>query len=104
MIRLQRSCFAGDLGVGVLRLAAGQVESLWDEVLPVEVRELPEDLRQIDVLLSDPGLLAAIAAQWQAEAEVSGRSAVGHGRPTIAMETYVRLMVIKQRTGWGYET
>jgi transposase, IS5 family len=91
-------------GVWVLRLAAGQVESLWDEVLPVEVRELPEDLRQIDVLLSDPGLLAAIAAHWQAEAEVSGRSAVGHGRPTIAMETYVRLMVIKQRTGWGYET
>ena len=23
---------------------------------------------------------------------------------TIAMETYVRLMVIKQRSGWGYET
>ncbi len=88
----------------MLRLAAGQVESLWDEVLPVGVRELPEDLRQIDVLLSDPGLVAPIAACWQAEAEASGRSAAGHGRPTIAMETYVRLMVIKQRTGWGYET
>ena len=88
----------------MLRLAAGQVESLWDEVLPVGVRELPEDLRQIDVLLGDPELLAPIAGHWQAEAEVSGRSAAGHGRPTIAMETYVRLMVIKQRTGWGYET
>jgi len=90
--------------VRVLRLAAGQVESLWDEVLPVGVRELPEDLARIDVLLSDPGLVAPIAAHWQAEAEVSGRSAAGHGRPTTAMETYVRLMVIKQRTGWGYET
>jgi IS5 family transposase len=35
---------------------------------------------------------------------VSGRSAAGHGRPTIAMATYVRLMVVKQRSGWGYET
>ena len=78
--------------------------SLWDEVLPVEVRELPQDLRQIDALLADSGLLAPIRAHWDGEAEVSGRSAVGHGRPTIAMDTYVRLMVIKQRSGWGYET
>jgi IS5 family transposase len=88
----------------VLRLEAGQVLSLWDELLPVEARELPEDLGRIDALLSDPGLLAPIRAHWQAEADVSGRSAVGHGRPTIAMGSYVRLMVIKQRTGWGYET
>ena len=88
----------------MLRLAAGQVESLWDEVLPLEVRELPKDLAAIDGLLADPGLLAPFAACWQAEAEVSGRSTAAHGRPTIAMDTYVRLMVIKQRTGWGYET
>jgi len=91
-------------GVWMLRLAAGQVQSLWDEVLPVEVRELPEDLQRIDALLGDPGLLAPITAHWQAEAELSGRSAAGHGRPTIAMETYVRLMVVKQRSGFGYET
>ena len=83
----------------MLRLAAGQVESLWDEVLAVEVRELPEDLARIDALLGDPTLLAPIAAHWRAEAEASGRSAAGHGRPTIAMETYVRLMVVKQRSG-----
>ncbi len=83
----------------MLRLEAGQVLSLWDEVLPIEARELPEDLGRIDVLLSDPGLLAPIRAHWDGEADVSGRSAVGHGRPTIAMETYVRLMVIKQRGG-----
>ncbi|HYN52319.1 MAG TPA: transposase [Thermoleophilaceae bacterium] len=91
-------------GVLVLRLEAGQVESLWDEVLPVEVRELPEDLARIDALLEDPALLGPIAACWAAEAVVSGRSAAGHGRPTIAMESYVRLMVVKQRSGWGYET
>jgi IS5 family transposase len=88
----------------MLRLAAGQVESLWDEVLPLEVRELPEDLGRIDGLLADPGLLAPVAGHWEREAQASGRSSVGHGRPTVAIETYVRLMVVKQRSGWGYET
>jgi len=88
----------------MLRLVGGQVESLWDEVLPVEARELPQDLEALDVLLSDPGLLAPVAAHWEREALVTGRAAAGHGRPTIPIETYVRLMVIKQRTGWGYET
>jgi transposase, IS5 family len=81
----------------MLRLFSGQVESLWDEVLPDEVRELPEDLAALDVLLQDPGLLAPISASWQ-------QQAWAHGRPTISMQTYVRLMVVKQRTGWGYET
>ena len=49
----------------MLRLSAGQVESLWDEVLPGEVRALPEDLQALDLLLSDPGLLAPISASWQ---------------------------------------
>jgi IS5 family transposase len=81
----------------VLTLFAGQAESLWDEALPVEVRELPEDLQAVDVLLRDPALLEPISASWKQEA-------VAHGRPTISMQRYVRLMVIKQRTGWGYET
>jgi IS5 family transposase len=81
----------------MLTLSAGQVASLWDEVLPVEVRELPEDLARLDRVLADPELLRPIAEAWP----VSGRE---RGRPTIAMETFVRLMVVKQRTGWGYET
>ena len=81
----------------MLRLSAGQVESLWDEVLPDGVRALSEDLQALDLLLSDPGLLAPISASWQ-------RQALAHGRPTISMQTYVRLMVVKHRTGWGYET
>ena len=87
----------------MLRLSGGQVESLWDEVLPVGVRELPEDLAALDVLLRDRALLAPIAAYWEREA-AAGRASVGRGRPTIAMETFVRLMVIKHRTGWGYGT
>lgn len=81
----------------MLRLAGEQVESLFDEALPIEVRELPPDLARLDVLLSDPAMLAPIAAGW---AEFSR----GHGRPTIAMSLFVRLMVVKQRSGWGYET
>ncbi|HET7378821.1 MAG TPA: transposase [Gaiellales bacterium] len=81
----------------MLRLSGGQVESLWDDVLPDGVRELPEDLAALDLLLSDPELLAAISEGWQQQARA-------HGRPTISMQTYVRLMVVKHRTGWGYET
>lgn len=88
----------------MLRLVAGQAESLWDEALPIEVRELPEDLAALDGLLCDPGLLEPFVAHWQREALLSGVSAVGHGRPTVAIETYVRLMVLKQRYGWGYRT
>lgn len=88
----------------MLRLEGVQAECLFDEVLPKEVRELPEDLARLDELLADPALLAPIAGHWRREAEQRGRSAAGHGRPTIPMATYVRLMVIKQRTGWGYET
>lgn len=81
----------------MLTLSAGPVESLWDEVLPVEVRELPEDLARLDRLLGDPELLSPIAEAWEPAAR-------GQGRPTIAMDAFVRLMVVKQRTGWGYET
>jgi IS5 family transposase len=88
----------------MLRLQGGQVERLWDEVLPEKLRELPADLAEIDVLLRDEGLLLPIEAHWDREAEQRGRSARGHGRPTIAMQTYVRLMVLKRRYGWGYET
>jgi len=77
---------------------------LWDEALPIEVRELPADLCALDELLSDLGLVAPFSAHWQSEALVSGVSAAAHGRPTIAIETYVRLMALKQRYSWGYRT
>jgi transposase, IS5 family len=88
----------------MLTLWAPQAETLWDELLPVEARELPEDLARIDELLSDAELLGPIAARWRLEVERTGRAVLSEGRPTIAMETYVRLMVVKQRSGWGYET
>jgi IS5 family transposase len=87
----------------VLTLFAEQAESLWDEALPVEVRELPADLAALDRLLSDPELLAPIVTRFEREV-AAGRAVLSDGRPTIAMETYVRLMVLKQRHRWGYRT
>jgi transposase, IS5 family len=81
----------------MLRLSGGQVESLFDLALPVEVRELPADLAVLDVLLRDPGVLVPVERAWD-------EAARGLGRPTIPIERLVRLMVVKQRSGWGYET
>jgi hypothetical protein len=68
----------------MLRLQGGQQESLWDEALPERLRELPEDLTQIEMLLRDEALLAPIEAHWDREAQARGRSAKRHGRPTSA--------------------
>jgi transposase, IS5 family len=81
----------------MLTLCGGQVESLWDEVLPVEVRELPDDLARLDRVLLDEALLIPVAEAW-------GLGALERGRPSIPIAVFVRLMVVKQRTGWGYET
>jgi IS5 family transposase len=88
----------------MLTLLAGQPESLWDEALPIEVRELPADLAALDRLLSDPGLLVPIVEHWRREVLETRRAVLTDGRPTIAMESYVRLMVLKQRYRWGYRT
>ena len=88
----------------MLTLWAGQAESLWDDALPVEVRELPDDLAALDGLLADPGLLAPIVEHWRREVVQTRRAVLTDGRPTIAMETYIRLMVLKQRYRWGYRT
>jgi transposase, IS5 family len=88
----------------VLTLLAGQPESLWDEALPVEVRELPADLAALDGLLADPGLLAVIVEHWRREVLETKRAVLTDGRPTIAIETYIRLMVLKARYRWGYRT
>jgi transposase, IS5 family len=88
----------------MLTLVAEQPESLWDVVLPVEARELPEDLARLDVVLAQEELLRPIVEQWRSEFERTGRLVLSDGRPTIAMETFVRLMVLKARYGWGYRT
>jgi IS5 family transposase len=88
----------------MLTLLAGQPECLWDEALPVEVRELPADLAALDRLLGDPGLLSPVVRHWRREVLETRRAVLTDGRPTIAIETYIRLMVLKARYRWGYRT
>ena len=88
----------------MLTLVAGQPECLWDEALPIEVRELPEDLAALDRLLADPAMLGPIVERFRREVIEQERAVLTDGRPTIAMETYVRLMVLKARYRWGYRS
>jgi IS5 family transposase len=88
----------------MLTLVAEQPECLWDDALPVEVKELPEDLAALDVLLADHELLWPLVERWQQEFRETGRMVLTEGRPTIPLESYVRLMVLKQRYRWGYRT
>jgi len=74
----------------MLRLVGPQVECLFDLGLPVAVPELPADLAMIDALLDDPALLEPVVAAWDAGARE-------FGRPSIPIDRFVRLMVIKTR-------
>src|SRR5438034_1600066 len=69
-------------------------ESLWEAVLPAELRELPAELGKVDAILDDDRFLAPFRSRLPARV----------GRPTIAIETYLRLMYLKHRYGLGYET
>jgi transposase, IS5 family len=69
-------------------------ESLWEAVLPEELRELPPELGKVDAILDDDRFFAPFRSRLTA----------GIGRPTIPIETYMRLMYLKHRYGLGYET
>jgi IS5 family transposase len=88
----------------MLTLWSGRVECLWEESLPVEVKQLPEDLAALDRVLSDPRLLGPILVRFRREFRETGRLVLTDGRPRIAMETYIRLMVLKARYRWGYRS
>src|SRR5207244_3263837 len=77
----------------MLRLRDGQGE-LFDSVMPAEVRTLSPELAAVDALLDDERFLVPFVARF----------ACTIGRPTVPIETYLRLMYLKHRYGLGYET
>ena len=77
----------------MLRLRDGQ-STLWEELLPAEAGLLSDELATIDTLLDDQRFLQPFVQRF----------ACPIGRPTIPMETYLRLMYLKHRYGLGYET
>ncbi len=50
----------------------------------------------MDAVLDDPAILAGFRRCW-------GHTALGQGRPSLPMASFVRLMWLKDTTGWGYE-
>jgi transposase, IS5 family len=69
-------------------------ETLWESVLPAEVRELPPELKKVDEIVDDDRFLAPFRDRLTART----------GRRTIPIESYLRLMFLKHRYGLGYET
>jgi len=69
-------------------------ESLWEAVLPEELRQLPAELAKVDAILDEDRFLTPFRARLTATI----------GRPTIPIESYLRLMFLKYRYGMGYET
>jgi IS5 family transposase len=77
----------------VLRTVNDQ-PTLWDAILPSELLVLPAELARVDALLDDRVFFAPFAAYFDARI----------GRPSIPMETYLRLMFLKFRYRLGYES
>ena len=70
--------------------------TMWDALLPEAVRQLPPELAIIDQLLDDERFVQPFVALHP-----KGKKS---GRPTFAIEKYMRLMVLKHKYGLGYES
>jgi transposase, IS5 family len=77
----------------VLRTVNDQ-PTLWDSILPAELLVLPVELGRVDALLDDPVFFEPFVPFFDARI----------GRPSIPMETYLRLMFLKFRYRLGYES
>jgi transposase, IS5 family len=67
---------------------------LWESFLPAELLVVPGELARVDALLDDPVFFAPFVPFFDARI----------GRPSIPMETYLRLMFLKFRYRLGYES
>lgn len=68
--------------------------TLWDAILPECCLGLPPGLAAIDVLLDDERFFVPFEPFFSAR----------HGRPSIPIETYLRMMVLRFRYQLGFET
>ena len=67
--------------------------SLWEAILPSELLGLPAELARVDHLLDDPAFWEPFRAHFDPII----------GRPSIPIETYLRMMFLKFRYRLGYE-
>ena len=72
----------------------GDQPTLWEALLPVEALVMPAELARVDTLLDDERFFAPYVEFFDARL----------GRPSIPIETYLRLMFLKFRYRLGFET
>jgi transposase, IS5 family len=77
----------------MLRLRDPQ-DSLWDQLLPPQARTLSTELMAVDACLADDRFFEPYRQRFHTLI----------GRPTVPVETYLRLMYLKHRYRLGYET
>src|SRR3954464_1292520 len=77
----------------MLRTVADQ-PTLWEAILPEELRRLPDELARVDALLDDPVFFTPFVPFFDPRI----------GRPSTPMETYLRLMFLKFRYRLGFES
>jgi IS5 family transposase len=68
--------------------------TLWDALLPEEARRLPAELVAVDAFLDDERFIAPWRALFDRRL----------GRPSVPIETLLRLLYLKHRYQLGYET
>ena len=71
----------------------GDQPSLWESILPAEALRMPVELERVDRLLDDRRFFVPFEAFFDAT----------FGRPSIPIETYLRLMFLKFRYQLGFE-
>jgi transposase, IS5 family len=87
-----QSVVAQWIGAVMLRTTNPQ-HSLWEAILPDACLGLPAELARIDALLDDPRFLAPLIGHFDPRI----------GRPSIPLDTYLRMMFLKFRYRLGYE-
>jgi len=68
--------------------------TLWELLLPAECQRLPAELEAVDRLLDDERLFAPYRHHFDP----------AFGRPSLPIETYLRMMWLKFRYQLGFET
>ncbi len=77
----------------MLRVAAPPPPA-WDALLPPEVRRLPDELARIDAYLDDERFITPWRALFAARL----------GRPSVPVQTLLRLLYLKHRYQLGYQS
>ena len=67
--------------------------TLWEAILPEMCLGMPAELEAVDRLLDDPAFFEPFRAHFHAAL----------GRPSVPIETYLRLMFLKYRYRLGFE-